>query len=113
MRAINGYQNKSLAVETLAQPANDEWMQEAIDGCAERDPTLPDRACGYCRYCWALAAEIAGLADSLEVLQAAGHGNHARSCLKTTELRFMAFVTHTNSGIIIVTEIHCQFLAQK
>src|SRR5215472_18797157 len=62
MRAINGYQNKSLAVETLAQPANDEWMQEAIDGCAERDPTLPDRACGYCRYCWALAAEIAGLA---------------------------------------------------
>ena len=47
------------------------------------------------------------------VLQAAGHGNHARSCLKTTELRFVAFVTHTNSGIIIVTEIHCQFLAQK
>jgi len=47
---------------TLGQSANDEWMQEAIDGCAERDPTLPDRACGYCRYCWALAAEIAALA---------------------------------------------------
>ena len=48
--------------ETLAQSANNEWMQEAIDGCADRDPTIPDRSSDYCRYCWALAAEIAALA---------------------------------------------------
>jgi len=37
-------------------------MQEAIDGCADRDPTLPDRASDYCRYCRAHAAEIAAVA---------------------------------------------------
>ena len=50
------------AAATLAQSANDEWMQEAIDGCADRDPTLPDRASDYCRYCRAHAAEIAAVA---------------------------------------------------
>ena len=44
---------------TLAQSANDEWTQEAVDGCADRDPTLPDRASDYCCYCWTHAAEIA------------------------------------------------------
>ena len=37
-------------------------MQEAVDGRADRDPTLPDRASDYCRYCWVHAAEIAALA---------------------------------------------------
>ena len=64
MRAINGYQNKVVlkSAATLAQSANDEWMQDAVDGCADRDPTLPDRASDYCRYCWADATEIAALA---------------------------------------------------
>ena len=56
---------------TLDQSANDEWMQEAIGGRAERDPTLPDRACGYCRYCWALAAEIAGPAGKPQMAASA------------------------------------------
>ena len=40
----------------------DAWMQEAVDGRADRDPTLPDRASDYCCYCWARLAEIATLA---------------------------------------------------
>ena len=48
---------------TLARSANNEWMQEAIDGCADRDPTLPDRASDYCCYCWNRLAEIATLAS--------------------------------------------------
>ena len=49
--------------ETLASPPMDAWMQEAVDGCADRDPTLPDRASDYCCYCWNRLAEIATLAS--------------------------------------------------
>src|SRR5215831_9407990 len=63
MRAINGYQKNSRGGDRdFSRVANSAWIQEATGGCGDRDPTLPDRASDYCRYCWALAAEIAALA---------------------------------------------------
>ena len=62
------------AAATLAQSTNDEWMWEAVDGCADRDPNLPDRASDYCRYCWAHAAEMTALAGKPKTAASAAFG---------------------------------------